>query len=152
MVEDTLHNCSLSDMTGHAWQWVEDWYRTDQFQGDAASGKVIDKPVLVREPKLDFLDDGPGKPVGIYRHIGRRPILAVGNSDGDFQMLEYTTGGEGPRLGVLVHHDHADREFAYDRTSHFGKLDKALDAARTKGWIVMSMKQDWQQVYPPARH
>lgn len=108
------------------------------------------KPVLVREPKLDFLDDGPGKPAGIHRHIGRRPILAVGNSDGDFQMLEYTTGGTGARLGVLIHHDDAEREFAYDRQSHFGKLDKALDAARQKGWIVVSMKQDWQQIYPAA--
>jgi phosphoglycolate phosphatase-like HAD superfamily hydrolase len=108
------------------------------------------KPVLVREPKLEFNDDGPGKPVGIYRQIGRRPILAVGNSDGDFEMLEYTTGGDGPRMGVLIHHDDADREFAYDRASHIGKLDKALDAARTKGWTVVSMRQDWQQIYPQA--
>lgn len=86
------------------------------------------KPVLLLEPQLDFIDDGPGKPVGIYRHIGRRPILAVGNSDGDLQMLEYTTGGDGPRLGALIHHHDAEREFAYDRASHFGKLDKALDA------------------------
>ncbi|UIF87743.1 HAD family hydrolase [Cupriavidus sp. UYPR2.512] len=108
------------------------------------------EPVLVRDPKLEFVDDGPGKPVGIYRHIGRRPILAVGNSDGDLQMLEYTTGGDGPRMGVLVHHDDAEREFAYDRQSKVGKLDKALDAARAKGWTVVSMKQDWQQVYPTA--
>ncbi len=108
------------------------------------------KPVLVRDPKLDFIDDGPGKPVGIYRHIGRRPILAVGNSDGDLQMLEYTTGGDGPRLAVLVHHDDAEREFAYDRQSKVGKLDKALDAARARGWTVVSMKRDWQQVYPAA--
>lgn len=108
------------------------------------------KPVLVREPRLEFLDDGPGKPVGIYRHIGRRPILAVGNSDGDFEMLEYTTGGDGPRMGMLIRHDDATREFAYDRASHFGKLDKALDAALDKGWTVVSMKQDWQQIYPSA--
>ncbi|CAG9166792.1 HAD family phosphatase [Cupriavidus respiraculi] len=106
------------------------------------------KPVLMREPKLDFIDDGPGKPVGIYRHIGRRPILAVGNSDGDLQMLEYTTGGSGPRLAVLVHHDDAEREFAYDRQSAVGKLDKALDAARAKGWTVISMKRDWSRIYP----
>ncbi|MBY4947988.1 haloacid dehalogenase-like hydrolase [Cupriavidus respiraculi] len=106
------------------------------------------KPVLMREPKVDFIDDGPGKPVGIYRHIGRRPILAVGNSDGDLQMLEYTTGGTGPRLGVLVHHDDAEREFAYDRQSAVGKLDKALDAARAKGWTVISMKRDWSRIYP----
>ncbi|WP_427309470.1 HAD family hydrolase [Cupriavidus sp. H39] len=109
------------------------------------------KPVLVRDPKLEFVDDGPGKPVGIYRHIGRRPILAVGNSDGDLQMLEYTTGGEGPRMGVLVHHDDAEREFAYDRQSKVGKLDKALDAARARGWTVVSMKRDWQQVYPAGK-
>ncbi len=109
------------------------------------------KSVLVREPKLDFIDDGPGKPVGIYRHIGRRPILAVGNSDGDQQMLEYTAGGDGPRMAVLVHHDDAEREFAYDRQSKIGKLDKALDAARTKGWTVVSMKQDWLQVYPAGK-
>jgi phosphoglycolate phosphatase-like HAD superfamily hydrolase len=109
------------------------------------------KPVLVRDPRLDFIDDGPSKPVGIYRHIGRRPILAVGNSDGDLQMLEYTTGGEGPRLAVLVHHDDAEREFAYDRQSKVGKLDKALDAARARGWTVISMKQDWLQVYPAGK-
>ncbi|SPA24639.1 putative nonspecific acid phosphatase [Cupriavidus taiwanensis] len=109
------------------------------------------KPVLVRDPKLDFIDDGPGKPVGIYRHIGRRPILAVGNSDGDLQMLEYATGGDGPRLAVLVHHDDAEREFAYDRQSKVGKLDKALDAARARGWTVVSMKRDWQQVYPAGK-
>lgn len=109
------------------------------------------KPVLLRDPKLEFIDDGPGKPVGIYRHIGRRPILAVGNSDGDLQMLEYTTGGDGPRLAVLVHHDDAEREFAYDRQSKVGKLDKALDAARTRGWTVVSMKRDWQQVYPAGK-
>ena len=109
------------------------------------------KPVLVRDPKLDFIDDGPGKPVGIYRHIGRRPILAVGNSDGDLQMLEYTAGGDGPRMAVLVHHDDAEREFAYDRQSKVGKLDKALDAARSRGWTVVSMKQDWQQIYPAGK-
>ncbi|MGO4306891.1 HAD family hydrolase [Cupriavidus sp. RAF12] len=108
------------------------------------------KPVLLREPKLDFIGDGPGKPIGIYRNIGRQPILAVGNSDGDFQMLEYTTGGSGARMGVLIRHDDAEREFAYDRASHFGKLDKALDAAPAKGWVVVSMKRDWQQIYPPA--
>ncbi len=106
------------------------------------------KPALVRDPKMEFINDGPGKPVGIYRHIGRRPILAVGNSDGDFHMLEYTTTGDGPRLAVLVHHDDAEREFAYDRASKIGKLDKALDAAQVRNWTVISMKQDWQAVYP----
>lgn len=105
-------------------------------------------PVLVRGPKLDFVDDGPGKPVGIYRQIGRRPILAVGNSDGDLQMLQYTAAGGGARLAVLVHHDDAEREFAYDRESKIGKLDKALDEAAAKGWTVVSMKKDWERIYP----
>lgn len=109
------------------------------------------QPTLVRGPKLEFINDGPGKPVGIYRQIGRRPILAVGNSDGDLQMLQYTMAATGARLAVLVHHDDAEREFAYDRNSSIGKLDRALDEARTRGWTVISMKQDWAQIYPPAQ-
>jgi len=105
------------------------------------------KPVLTREAKFAFVDDGPGKPVGIYRHIGKRPILAFGNSDGDFQMLQVTTAGEGKRLALIVHHDDAQREFAYDRQSHIGKLDKALDAAPANHWIVVSMKTDWKKVF-----
>jgi phosphoserine phosphatase len=105
------------------------------------------KPVLTREAKIAFVDDGPGKPVGIYRHIGKRPILAFGNSDGDFQMLQVTTAGEGPRLALIVHHDDAQREFAYDRQSHVGKLDKALDAAPANHWIVVSMQKDWKKVF-----
>ncbi len=133
--------------------WVEQAYGIppEQVVGSTQAvryGMSNGKPALVRDPKLEFINDGPGKPVGIYRHIGRRPILAVGNSDGDFQMLEYTTTGDGPRLAVLVHHDDAEREFAYDRASKIGKLDKALDAAKVRGWTVISMKQDWQAVYP----
>ncbi len=105
------------------------------------------KPVLTREAKIAFVDDGPGKPVGIYRHIGKRPILAFGNSDGDLQMLQVTTAGEGRRLGLIVHHDDAAREYAYDRNSHIGKLDKALDAAPANHWIVVSMKKDWKKVF-----
>jgi phosphoglycolate phosphatase-like HAD superfamily hydrolase len=105
------------------------------------------KPVLTREPKFAFVDDGPGKPVGIYRHIGKRPILAFGNSDGDLQMLQVTTAGEGRRLALIVHHDDAQREFAYDRQSHIGKLDKALDAAPANHWIVVSIKKDWKKVF-----
>lgn len=108
-------------------------------------------PAVVRLPKVDFLDDQAGKPVGIQKFIGRRPILAVGNSDGDFQMLEWTTSGPGPRLGVLVRHDDAEREYAYDRASHIGRLDKALDAAPKRGWTVVSMKSDWKAVFSPAR-
>jgi hypothetical protein len=105
-------------------------------------------PVLLRLPELDFVDDKAGKPVGIHRHIGRRPIAAFGNSDGDFQMLEWTSAGEGTRLAMLVHHDDAAREVAYDRESHIGRLARGLDEAATRGWIVASMKQDWRRVFP----
>ena len=104
------------------------------------------KPVLIKVPELNFIDDKEGKPVGIHQHIGRRPIMAFGNSDGDFQMLEWTTSGAGPRLGVLVHHDDAAREWAYDRNSHIGRLDRGLDEGPERGWIIVSMKDDWRQV------
>ena len=104
-------------------------------------------PVIVKEPTGLFIDDKEGKPVGIYRHIGRRPILAVGNSDGDFQMLEWTTAGKGPRLGVLIHHDDAEREWAYDRDSHIGRLARGLDEAEARGWIVVSMKSDFKIIF-----
>jgi phosphoglycolate phosphatase-like HAD superfamily hydrolase len=107
------------------------------------------KPILTKEAKVEFVDDGPGKPVGINRAIGRRPIFAFGNSDGDQQMLEWTAGGTGARFMGLVHHTDADREWAYDRTSHIGKLDKALDEAAAKGWTVVDMKTDWKSVFPP---
>jgi len=105
-------------------------------------------PVIVKQPQGFFLDDKEGKPVGIYQHIGRRPILAVGNSDGDFQMLEYTTTGEGPRLGILIHHDDEDREFAYDRDSHIGRLSRGLDEAADRGWVVVSMADAWRKIFP----
>ncbi|MGB7160621.1 MAG: HAD family hydrolase, partial [Tepidisphaeraceae bacterium] len=98
------------------------------------------KSELFKTAKVDFIDDGPGKPVGIYRNIGRRPIIAFGNSDGDLQMLQYTTSGSGARLGLYVHHDDAEREYAYDRKSQIGKLDKGLDEAPKWGWPVISMK------------
>jgi phosphoglycolate phosphatase-like HAD superfamily hydrolase len=106
------------------------------------------KPVLVKLPEIDFVDDGPGKPVGIHKFIGRRPAMCFGNSDGDLQMLQYTTAGPGPRFGLIVRHTDADREWAYDRTSHIGKLDKALDAAPKAGWTVVDMKADWKVIYP----
>jgi phosphoglycolate phosphatase-like HAD superfamily hydrolase len=106
------------------------------------------KPALVRQPKLNFNNDKAGKPVGIYQHIGRRPILAFGNSDSDIQMVEYTMAGEGRRLGLFVHHTDADREYAYDRKSHVGTLDKALDRAAAEGWIIVDMKKDWKTVFP----
>ncbi len=104
-------------------------------------------PVLVRLPELDFIDDKEGKPVGINSHIGRRPIAAFGNSDGDLQMLQYTAAGEGARLMVYVHHDDAEREWAYDRDSHIGRLDKGLEEAEAGGWTVISMKNDWKKVF-----
>ena len=117
----------------------------------SSQGIAFDGSGLMRQPNLHFVDDGPGKPVGIYMHIGQRPILAFGNSDGDLQMLQYTTSGPGRRLALLVHHDDAEREFAYDRASPFGKLDKALDEATQKKWLVVSMKKDWKRIFPEAR-
>ncbi len=109
------------------------------------------KPALVRQPKLNFNNDKAGKPVGIYQHIGHRPILAFGNSDSDIQMVEYTMAGEGRRLGLFVHHTDEEREYAYDRKSHVGTLDKALDQAAAKGWIIVDMKQDWKQIFPSKK-
>jgi hypothetical protein len=105
-------------------------------------------PVIARLPEIDFLDDKAGKPVAIHKFIGRRPILAFGNSDGDFEMLEWTTTGPGPRLGLLLHHDDTAREFAYDRESSVGRLARGLDEAAARGWSVTSMKNDWKRVFP----
>src|SRR3954454_21350613 len=109
------------------------------------------KPELIKEPKVEFVDDGPGKPVGINRFIGRRPILAFGNSDGDLQMLQWTAAGRGARFMGIVHHTDAEREYAYDRKSHIGHLDMALDEANAKGWSVVDMKTDWRIVFPAPR-
>jgi len=106
------------------------------------------KPVLVKLPEVDLIDDGPGKPVAFHRVIGRRPVMAFGNSDGDLQMLQYTTTGDGPRFGLIVHHTDAEREYAYDRQSDVGRLDKALDEAQRRGWTVVDMKNDWKTVFP----
>lgn len=106
------------------------------------------KPVLLRLPEVDFIDDKAGKVIGIHQAIGRRPIAAFGNSDGDLEMLAWTTAGAGARLGVLVHHTDAEREWAYDRASHVGRLDKALDAAPAAGWVVVDMKTAWERVFP----
>jgi phosphoserine phosphatase len=105
------------------------------------------EPVLVRLPEVNFIDDKEGKPVAINQFIGRRPIAAFGNSDGDLQMLQWTTAGEGRRLGVILRHTDAGREWAYDRESHVGRLDKALDEADERGWVVVDMKEDWGRVY-----
>ena len=109
------------------------------------------KATLVRKPELNFIDDKAGKPVGINQHIGRRPIIAVGNSDGDFEMLQWSTEGPGRRLGIIVRHDDAAREYAYDRDSTIGRLARALDEAPARGWVVVSMKDDWSTVYGGTR-
>jgi phosphoglycolate phosphatase-like HAD superfamily hydrolase len=118
--------------------------------GSATQFQTWDEaPVLMRLPKVDFIDDGPGKPVGINRFIGRHPIFAFGNSDGDKEMLEWTAARPGLSFMGLVHHTDAVREYAYDRQSKFGKLDKALDEANAKGWAVVDMKNDWKTIFPP---
>lgn len=135
--------------------WMERVYGIPPEQVVGSSGIVkfqigVDgKPTLMKQAKLEFVDDGPGKPVGINRFIGRRPILAFGNSDGDLEMLQWTAAGSGLRLAGIVHHTDAEREYAYDRQSKIGRLDKALDAAAAGGWIVVDMKRDWKEVFPP---
>jgi phosphoglycolate phosphatase-like HAD superfamily hydrolase len=106
------------------------------------------EPILVRLPEINFIDDKEGKPVGINQHIGRRPIAAFGNSDGDLQMLQWTAAGDGPNLMAYIHHTDGEREWAYDRESHIGRLDKGLDEANSKGWVVVDMKKDWKVIYP----
>lgn len=134
--------------------WAEKAYGIPPEQVIGSSGKTVyelngDKPVINKLPAVEFVDDGPGKPVGINRFIGRRPIFAAGNSDGDLQMLQWTTLDAGPRFALIVHHTDADREYAYDRHSAVGKLDKALDEAPRRGWLVVDMKNDWKTIYPP---
>jgi phosphoglycolate phosphatase-like HAD superfamily hydrolase len=134
--------------------WMEKVYGIPPEQVVGSSGVVKfqmaanGKPELLKEAKVEFVDDGPGKPVGINRFIGRRPIFAFGNSDGDLQMLQWTMAGPGARFAGIVHHTDEVREYAYDRQSKIGKLDKALDAAKAGGWTVMDMKRDWKEVFP----
>jgi hypothetical protein len=132
--------------------WVEEVYGIPPEQVVGSSIKVEyevrdGESALVRLPEIDFIDDKAGKPVGIHKFIGRRPIAAFGNSDGDFQMLEWTTAGEGARLGVLIHHTDEEREWAYDRDSHVGGLSRGLDEAVDRGWVVVDMKNDWKSIY-----
>jgi len=132
--------------------WTEKAYGIPPEQVVGSSAKVqyemrAGKPVLMQLPELGFIDDGPGKPVGINLHIGRRPIFAFGNSDGDLQMLQWTAAGAGARFMGIVHHTDAVREWAYDRDSSIGRLDKALDEAQAKGWTVVDMKRDWGVVF-----
>lgn len=124
------------------WQVVGSQGKTSYAVSDAGV------PTLTKDGGISFVDDKAGKPVGITRHIGQRPIFAAGNSDGDFEMLEWTTAGDGPRFGLLVHHTDAVREFAYDRKGHIGVLSRGLDEAADRGWLVVDMAADWEQVWP----
>ena len=133
--------------------WVEKVYGIPPEQVIGSSIKTRfeirdGKPVLVRLPEIDFIDDKGEKPVGIHKFIGRRPIAAFGNSDGDLQMLQWTAAGSGSRFCLYVHHTDAEREWAYDRKSSIGRLDKGLDEAKAKGWTVVDMKNDWKVIYP----
>jgi hypothetical protein len=133
--------------------WTERVYGIPAENVVGSSGKTQfelrdGKPILLRLPEIDFINDGPGKPVGINEHIGRRPVAAFGNSDGDLQMLQYTMAGGGVRFALIVHHTDAEREWAYDRNSSIGHLDKALDEAQAKGWTVVDIKNDWKTIFP----
>jgi len=133
--------------------WTEEVYGIppEQVIGSSIKTKfemVDGHPVLIRLPEIDFIDDKEGKPVGIHKFIGKIPIAAFGNSDGDLQMLQWTAAGDRKRLIVFIHHTDAEREWAYDRESHIGKFDKGLDEANAKGWIVVDMKNDWKKIYP----
>jgi len=136
--------------------WVKEVYGVpaEQVIGSTVSTKFEFRdrtPVLVRLPKIDFINDKAGKPISIHKFIGKRPIAAFGNSDGDLQMLQWTAAGSGKRLMALIHHTDQEREWAYDRKSRIGRLDKALDQAREKGWTVVDMKNDWKVIYPFER-
>jgi hypothetical protein len=133
--------------------WAEQAYGIppEQVIGSAIKLKydVVDNvPVLLRLPEIDFIDDRAGKPVGIFKALGKRPIAAFGNSDGDYEMIEWVTAREGASLGLFVHHTDADREYAYDRKSSVGQLNKGLDDAAKHGWIIVDMKKDWRKVFP----
>jgi hypothetical protein len=134
--------------------WTQKTYGVPPEQVVGSSGVVKfqigadGKPELIKLAKVEFIDDGPGKPVGINRFIGRRPILAFGNSDGDLQMLQWTTGTAGARFAGIIHHTDAEREYAYDRQSKIGRLDKAWDEAKQRGWTIVDMKNDWKKVFP----
>jgi phosphoglycolate phosphatase-like HAD superfamily hydrolase len=132
--------------------WTERVYGIPPEQVVGSTGKTQlemrgGRPVLVKLPQVDHVDDGPGKPIGIQRFIGRRPLASFGNSDGDLQMLQYTAAGAGRRLALIVHHTDALREVAYDRDSHVGKLDRALDEATANKWVVVDIRSDWKKVF-----
>ncbi len=133
--------------------FAEDVYGIPPYQvigstGNASYEVVDGKPVIWKDPGIFFIDDKAGKPIAIARQIGMRPIFAAGNSDGDFQMLEWSTAGDGPRFGLIVHHTDAEREWAYDRDSAVGRLDRGLDEGPGRGWLIVDMKRDWARIYP----
>ena len=136
--------------------WVERVYGIPPEQVVGSRGKVKYEvkdgiPSLFKLPEIDLNDDKAGKPVGIHQVIGRRPTIAFGNSDGDFEMLEWTTSAKGPRLGVIIHHTDGEREWAYDRDSQIGQLVRGLDEGPKRGWVIVDMKRDWNVIYPAAR-
>jgi phosphoglycolate phosphatase-like HAD superfamily hydrolase len=133
--------------------WVEQAYGIPPDQVIGSSGKVKydttkGQPLLIKLPEINFIDDKGGKPVGIHQYIGKRPVFTAGNSDGDYDMLQYTTTGSGPRFGMIIHHTDAVREWAYDRQSHIGNLQKGLDDAAKYNWLIVDMKADWKKIYP----
>lgn len=135
--------------------WAEKKYNIPSYQIIGSSIKTKYEvgengvPKLIKLPELNFNNDKEGKPVGIHQHIGKRPVLAFGNSDGDYQMLQWTTTAKDyPRLGLILHHTDSEREWAYDRDSHIGKLDKGLNEATKNGWLLVDMKKDWNKVFP----
>jgi hypothetical protein len=134
--------------------FTEERYGVPPEQVIGSEGKLMfeirdGKPMMLKLPEMQFVDDNTGKPIGIEEKIGRRPIAAFGNSDGDLEMLQWTAAGSGRRLWFFVHHDDADREWAYDRHSDVGRLDKGLDVAKANGWLLVSMKDDWKTIFPP---
>lgn len=136
--------------------WAERVYGIPPEQVVGSSSKLKfelrdGQPVLAKLSAVDLIDDKEGKPVGIQQHIGRRPIAAFGNSDGDQQMLEWTAAGSGARFALIVHHDDAQREYAYDRKDKLARLDTVWDEANAKGWTVVSMKDDWKTIFPPKK-
>ncbi|MFT3823711.1 MAG: HAD family hydrolase [Chitinophagaceae bacterium] len=135
--------------------WTQETYGipSEQVVGSGIKTKFEERngqPILLRTAAVNFVDDKQGKPVGILEHIGKRPVAAFGNSDGDFQMLQWTTSGNGLRFGLIVHHDDGEREYAYDRGSPIGTLERGLDEAPQRGWIVVSMKNDWKKIFPDS--
>ena len=133
--------------------WVEEAYGIppDQVVGSSGKTELVFEdgiPVIRKLPEIDFIDDKSGKPIGITKYIGKRPIFASGNSDGDLEMLQWTAAGAGPRFMLYLHHTDSTREWAYDRDSHIGRLDKGLDVALEHGWTVIDMAKDWKVIYP----